>query len=536
MRRYLPTVALTLALVAASACNPSKPVPGRVTQPAGAPAGAPTLPPAPAFVTLTGLVSAPSRLVAAGGGNIVAAGSGNIIAAAGGNMVAAGGGNIVGNAGGNIVGNAGGNIVGNAGGNMVAAGGGNVIVNNGGNMVAAGGGNMVAAGGGNLVQFGARMVAAGGGNMVAAGGGNVIVNNGGNMVAAGGGNMVAAGGGNYRLDAAPRRKLNAIEMSPIAQTPVVGARVLLTDAGGQAIDIPATFTDADGHYTIPAVPGGARYIVTVVVGDESAALSARTYGLTQTGGGTPSPRQGESFNDLANPLVIGIALPGEENAAATPAPAGTDDPAPLANVSAEDRDDLFLKTFASADRQVVEADVTLATTVILEALVLANGTRRDDVRPEQWREAVARLTPLIREINPRSLPKELLDAPIVDAIDEPARAREILQGWTVLRPELVESLLVIEQILFATPAPDATPEANATPEATPAPAGQTPAATPQATPAPEATGESVTSGGSGGSDGAEDDEEEIEPVGTLDLTPGGYASPAQPPTILIGGP
>lgn len=45
-------------------------------------------------MAVSGSVTAPAGIVAAGGGNVIAAGSGNLIGQAGGNVIAAGAGNL----------------------------------------------------------------------------------------------------------------------------------------------------------------------------------------------------------------------------------------------------------------------------------------------------------------------------------------------------------------------------------------------------------------------------------------------------------
>jgi hypothetical protein len=97
-----------------------------------------------------------------------------------------------------------------------------------------------------VVMAPAHVVAAGGGNVVAAGGGNVI--------AAGGGNVVAAGGGNFN----GTRRVLALEK----QVAVVGAEVYLADLSGARLpDVPATFTDAAGRFTLRGAPEETAYMV-----------------------------------------------------------------------------------------------------------------------------------------------------------------------------------------------------------------------------------------------------------------------------------
>jgi hypothetical protein len=97
-----------------------------------------------------------------------------------------------------------------------------------------------------LVVAPAHVVAAGGGNVVAAGGGNVI--------AAGGGNVVAPGGGNF----AGTRRVLALDR----QVAVAGAEVYMADMAGERLpDVPATFTDAAGRFTLRGAPEETAYMV-----------------------------------------------------------------------------------------------------------------------------------------------------------------------------------------------------------------------------------------------------------------------------------
>ena len=162
------------------------------------------------------------NVIAQGAGNIIAQGAGNVIAQGAGNIVAAGAGNLLavehpltglltapssllaGNGlailtekiGNHIVQN-GSEIVAAGAGNIVATGAGNIVATGAGNVVAQGAGNLVSTNGGNIVAQGAgNIVATGAGNIVAAGAGNVVAQGAGNIVSAGAGNIVAQGAGN----------------------------------------------------------------------------------------------------------------------------------------------------------------------------------------------------------------------------------------------------------------------------------------------------------------------------------------------------